>query len=182
LIKLGAIGVAGVAAGGGGSLIATHVHRPVPARYRFFSEPEAALLVEICERIIPRDDAPGATDVGVIHFIDRQLRGRLARYQEFYRRGIESFRQTSLAANGVPFEQLYADKKDAQLRLLESAKAPRAGWSDPLPQEFFRLVVEHTMQGFYGPPRHGGNRGYASYKMLGLDHPQINGRNRPPRI
>ncbi len=27
------------------------------------------------------------------------------------------------------------------------------------------------MQGFYGSPQHGGNRGYASFKMLNLEYP-----------
>jgi gluconate 2-dehydrogenase gamma chain len=37
------------------------------------------------------------------------------------------------------------------------------------------------MQGFYGSPRHGGNRDYLSYRMLGIDYPQVIGRNRPRR-
>jgi len=181
LLTLGALGAAGVATGAGGSFLLTHRHRAVPARYRFFDDHEAALLVEICERLIPRDDTPGATDAGVIHFIDRQLRGAHARHQAAYRQGLKAFHQTCLAVARAPFAELAPEKKDEFLRLLESGKAPRAGWSDPSPQEFFRLLVEHTMQGFYGPPRHGGNRGYASYKMLGLDTPQIIGRNRPAR-
>jgi gluconate 2-dehydrogenase gamma chain len=34
------------------------------------------------------------------------------------------------------------------------------------------------MQGFYGSPRHGGNRNYVSYKMLGLEYPVVMGQNR----
>ena len=34
------------------------------------------------------------------------------------------------------------------------------------------------MQGFYGSPRHGGNRNYASYRMLGLEYPPVLGQNR----
>ena len=34
---------------------------------------------------------------------------------------------------------------------------------------FFQMVVDHTMQGFYGSPKHGGNRGEASWKMLGIE-------------
>ena len=41
---------------------------------------------------------------------------------------------------------------------------------------FFDLVVAHTMQGFYGDPRHGGNRDAASWKMLGLPFPPVRGR------
>ena len=41
---------------------------------------------------------------------------------------------------------------------------------------FFDLVLAHTMQGFYGDPRHGGNREAVSWKMLALPFPPVRGR------
>ena len=41
---------------------------------------------------------------------------------------------------------------------------------------FFELVRSHTMQGYYGTPRHGGNRDAVSWRMLGLDEPPLRGR------
>jgi hypothetical protein len=32
------------------------------------------------------------------------------------------------------------------------------------------MVLEHTMQGFYGSPEHGGNLNDASWKMLDIEH------------
>jgi len=32
------------------------------------------------------------------------------------------------------------------------------------------------MQGYYGSPRHGGNRDAISWRMLGLDEPPLRGR------
>jgi gluconate 2-dehydrogenase gamma chain len=34
----------------------------------------------------------------------------------------------------------------------------------------------HTLEGYYGSPRHGGNRDAASWRMLGLDEPPLRGR------
>jgi gluconate 2-dehydrogenase gamma chain len=34
------------------------------------------------------------------------------------------------------------------------------------------------MQGFYGDPRHGGNRDRVSWKMLGVPYPPVRGRLR----
>jgi gluconate 2-dehydrogenase gamma chain len=39
-------------------------------------------------------------------------------------------------------------------------------------------VRAHTMQGFYGDPRHGGNRDRASWKMVGLSYPPIRGQEK----
>ena len=38
------------------------------------------------------------------------------------------------------------------------------------------LVLNHARQGFYGDPRHGGNRAMASWKMVGLPFPPVRGR------
>ena len=41
---------------------------------------------------------------------------------------------------------------------------------------FFEMVRNHTLEGYYGSPRHGGNRDEVSWKMLGLDDPPLLGR------
>lgn len=178
VLKIAAVGAVGAAAGAGVSAGLTHWFRSTPPPYRFFTAAEAALLIPICEQIIPRDDAPGATDAGVIHFIDRQLCGPLARHQSAYRTGLESFRNTCLQVYKKPFEQLSFDMQTAALRLIESGKTPKGLWGDLSSKDFFNLVLSHTMQGFYGSPRHGGNRDYASFRMMGLAYPNIIGQNR----
>jgi gluconate 2-dehydrogenase gamma chain len=37
-------------------------------------------------------------------------------------------------------------------------------------------VRSHTLEGYYGAPRHGGNRGAVSWRMLGLAEPPVRGR------
>lgn len=177
-LKVGLVGLAGVAVGAGSTALLGRLGRGNPSPYRFFTEAEAALLIEICEQLIPGDDTPGATEAGVIHYIDRQLCGVFKRHQATYRRGLESFHQTCLQEHGQPFPALPADKKIAALQAIEAGRGPKDLWAKPSPQAFFNLVLAHTMQGFYGSPRHGGNRGYASYRMLGLDYPPVVGRNR----
>ena len=41
---------------------------------------------------------------------------------------------------------------------------------------FFELLRRHTMESYYGSPRHGGNRDAVSWRMLGLDEPPLRGR------
>ncbi len=38
------------------------------------------------------------------------------------------------------------------------------------------MVLDHCMQGFYGSPRHGGNKDYASWRMLGVPVSPVRGR------
>lgn len=181
VLKVGLVGLAGVAVGAGSTHLLGRLGRTAPSPYRFFTDEEAALLIEICEQLIPGDDTPGATEAGAIFYIDRQLGGVFKRHRATYRQGLASFHQTCLQVHGQPFPALPAEQKIALLRAIEAGRAPKELWAQPSPQAFFNLVLAHTMQSFYGSPRHGGNRGYASYRMLGLDYPPIVGRNRPTK-
>ena len=180
-VKITAIAGTGLAVGGGLTATLSRLARQSPWKYHFFSEAEAALVIELCEQVIPRDDAIGATDAGVIHFMDRQLLGAYARHQKTYRQGLAAFAKTCQQLHGQPFTQLEGAQKIALMKSVEAGKVPAGLWQEVAPVAFFRLLVEHTMQGFYGSPRHGGNRDYLSYKMLGVDYPQVIGQNRHQR-
>ena len=177
-MKMAAAGAFGLAAGMGATAGLAHWIRTEPAPYQFFTEAEALLLIPICEQIIPADDTPGATDAGVIYYIDRQLASVFTRHQQTYRLGLESFRQTCQQVYQTPFEQLPFAKQTEALKLVESGKVPPKLWGDRWPGAFFNLVLDHTRQGFYGSPRHGGNRNYVSYRMMGLAYPNLIGQNR----
>jgi gluconate 2-dehydrogenase gamma chain len=176
-VKLGIVGLLGAAAGVGSTAAITRFGRTAAPRFRFFTEAEADLVIAICDQIIPGDDVPGATETGAIYYIDRQLCEVFVDRQPTYRRGLESFRKTCLQEYRRPFQELAGSEKILALRAIEAGEAPKELWGDPSPQEFFNVVLGHTMQSFYGSPRHGGNRDYASYRMLGLDYPPIVGRN-----
>jgi gluconate 2-dehydrogenase gamma chain len=140
--------------------------------WRFFTPDEARLVEALTEQIIPADKDAGAKDAGVVYFIDRQLVGPYARFEAAYRDGLRSLQETCRRRFDKPFEALGWDDQTKILASLESGQAPRELWMAPTSREFFNLVLEHTMQGFYGSPRHGGNRDYASFKMLGLEYPR----------
>ncbi|HTL67617.1 MAG TPA: gluconate 2-dehydrogenase subunit 3 family protein [Lacunisphaera sp.] len=180
-LKLGLTGLVGVAVGASTPGVIARLGRPALPRCIFLTADEAALLADMCEQLIPGDDTPGATDAGVVHYIDLQLSGVYRRHQSTYRRGLAAFAQTCRQQHGAAFAELPVARKLEALRALEAGRVPPELWGKPSPQAFFNLVLAHTMQGFYGSPRHGGNRGYASYRMLGLDYPPVTGRNRPPK-
>ncbi|MFB3922048.1 MAG: gluconate 2-dehydrogenase subunit 3 family protein [Terriglobia bacterium] len=144
--------------------------------WRFLTLEEARTLGAICEQIVPADKDAGATQAGVVNFIDRQLVGYLRRHQRAYREGLIGVDQSSLARHGGKFADLPAEKQLAVLTALEKGEAAGEVWKRSSAKAFFDLVVNHTMQGFYGDPRHGGNRDGVSWKMLDLPYPPIRGR------
>lgn len=158
--------------------------------YRFFTEEEALLIDALVDQIIPPDEWPGAKDAGVTRFIDKQLAGTYARFQTDYRSGLKDISLSCQKLYGVLFNELPFGKQTDFLSKMEAGKlenllnsaahgtADTGIWPDGSDRRFFRLLRDHTMQGFYGSPRHGGNLNYVSYKMIRLDYPLIIGQNR----
>ena len=143
--------------------------------WRFFTLEEGRTVAAICERLIPADQDPGATEAGVVNFIDLQLMGPYKRYRANYRQGLKGVEQASLQKFGHGFTELSPGIQDEVLKALEGGVTGEA-WKGLSSKDFFTLILGHTMQGFYGDPRHGGNRGRASWKMLGVPYPPIRGR------
>jgi hypothetical protein len=48
------------------------------------------------------------------------------------------------------------------IAVLEKGEVPSELWKKPRAQAFFEMLLSHTMEGYYGDPRHGGNRDHVS--------------------
>ncbi len=121
------------------------------AELRFFSAEEAKWLDALMALIIPTDEFPGAREAGCLEYLDLQLREGLQRFGPSYRQGLQEFQRSQPG-----FLELTPEEQNAVLTKLEGSS-------------FFEMVVDHTMQGFYGSPVHGGNRDEASWKMMGIE-------------
>lgn len=146
--------------------------------WRFFTVDEARTLAAMCDQIIPPDQDPGAAWAGVVNYVDRQLCGPLQRLKETYRTGIAAVEASSRRLHSKSFADLDAAQQIDFLHRMEAGQTPGEVWKKIPAADFFGLVIDHTMQGFYGDPRHGGNRDGVSWKMLGLPYPPIRGRQR----
>jgi gluconate 2-dehydrogenase gamma chain len=146
---------------------------------RFFSAAEARVVTAACERIFPRDtNGPGATDAGVVVYIDRQLAGPYGRDKYRYTKppfgpstpehgyqGADDPR--ALYRNGVrqlgAFDALPVAEQIAALRAVE--KTP-----------FFTLLRAHTLEGMFCDPVHGGNEKLSGWKLVGFPGPLMDYR------
>jgi gluconate 2-dehydrogenase gamma chain len=126
---------------------------------------EARTLDAICDQLIPADQDPGAAGTGAVVFIDRQLMGPYRRCRSAYREGLARAAALSREMFGKPLDELAGEQRLAVVTRLEKEARP-----------FFEMVLAHTMQGFYGSPRHGGNRDYASWRMLHVPASPVRGR------
>jgi gluconate 2-dehydrogenase gamma chain len=112
----------------------------------------------------------------VVDFIDRQLATRQKKALPAWRAGIRGLEAAARRHHGRGFSELPFEAQTALLRDIEKGVAEAADWTGVEPKAFFRMLRDHTMMGFYGDPRHGGNRERVAWKMLGLQDPPVRGR------
>jgi gluconate 2-dehydrogenase gamma chain len=171
-----------LAATGAASAVAVSCGGGARRAWGYLLEDEAGALIAILERIIPTDQDAGATGAGVVGYIDRQLNGPYRRFRKIYRQGLAAVDRASAGRFSRRFMDLPPGQADQILRAFEAGQIAPAIWDPAQARRFFGLVAAHAMQGFYGDPRHGGNAGAVSWKMLGVPPIPIRGRWNPKRM
>jgi gluconate 2-dehydrogenase gamma chain len=149
----------------GGAVLAVGCTAGKQGSWDFLSDTESRTLAAICDQIVPADDFSSASQAGVLIYIDRQLARHYRRHRNTYRDGLAQADAMSRQRFGQPLEALTATQ---QVQLLSAIEKENAA--------FFNLVRSHTFEGYYGAPRHGGNRDAVSWRMLGMDEPPLRGR------
>lgn len=118
---------------------------------------EARDFAAMAARIIPTTDTPGATEAGVIHFFDNAFAGDMSGDLSTARAGLADF-NAALADSGHAgrFDELVEDAQDNFLRSQESG-------------DFFRLVREMTIFGFFAMSSYGGNKDHVGWDLIGFE-------------
>ena len=146
------------------------------SRWRTLTEEEAKTLAAACDRIVPPDQDPGAAQAGAVEFIDRQLATRRKRDLPFWRAGIRGLDATARRRHRSAFAELPLETQTALLQEVEQGAGEPSDWGEVHPADFFGRLRDFTMMGFYGNPRHGGNKDRVSWTMLGVPDPPVRGR------
>lgn len=132
---------------------------------RVFNPAQAAVVTAIAVQLVPADENPGAKEAGVLSYIDGVLAGKFGKfYKDRYEHGLRMVDEVSRKQFDRDFIALESNQQISILKALESGDT---GGDDG--RNFFSLILRHTMEGYYGDPEHGGNRGNASWKMIGFE-------------
>lgn len=146
---------------------------------RFFTAAEAKVVQAAAERIFPSDaSGPGATEAGVVIYIDRQLAGPYGRDKHRYTKPpfVESVPEHGYQGKETPaeiyragirglgdFAALKPAEQDEKLRAIQTSN-------------FFRLLRQHTIEGMFSDPMHGGNANMIGWQLVGYPGPVMNYR------
>lgn len=153
----------------------------------FFSRYEDFVVLEqATERILPKDDnGPGAIELGVPYFIDKQMAGSWGINGSDYRQGpfltndppvdqtslnrgqviitgIRKMNDESRKRFDVTFDKAEEEQQIEVLQDFECSKVKLRGVNAG---SMFQLLRELTMEGAYSDPLYGGNRNMAGWEM-----------------
>ena len=121
---------------------------------------DADVLDALASRIIPSvDGRPGAHEAGVVFFIDKALATFNSGQKKMYADGVQDLNRRAARKwkGSASFARLTPAQQDELLREIE--KTP-----------FFQAARFDTIVGTFALPTWGGNRDYAGWHMLGLEH------------
>jgi gluconate 2-dehydrogenase gamma chain len=125
----------------------THVQlKPAAYSPQFFTANEYATVERLAEMIIPSDGAPGAHEAGVSEFIDFMVSSDPG-IQYRFRYGLTWLDAHSERLAGKPFRELSDEQQNEALRPLAYHEHGRPGEEEG--RDFFKLMREYTVMGFY---------------------------------
>lgn len=124
------------------------------------SSAEAREVIAIAARILPTTDTPGATEAGVVFFIDKALGTFRAEGADDWRGMLADFQEG--VPDAFPGAQLLSDldetDQDEYLKSVEETP-------------FFQDMRFLTIAGVFGMAMYGGNRDGIGWKLVGMDGP-----------
>jgi gluconate 2-dehydrogenase gamma chain len=139
-------------------------NKVLTSSHQTFTDSEFEVLSAVVERIIPKDQDPGAIEAGVPVYIDRMLVSpELHETKEILTGGITALAKRAEVAFKKPFPEIEPAQQD---QLLDEFRKQPEGSAR---QRFFDMLIVMTLEGFLGDPAYGGNKDRAGWTLVGFD-------------
>jgi gluconate 2-dehydrogenase gamma chain len=127
--------------------------------FKVLEAAEATEFEAIAAQIIPSDQTPGATEAGVIYFMDTVLADMQSAALEPLRNGLAGLHSDIWASHHAKtFADLSDDQQIEVLKGIENTK-------------FFGTLRFLTVAGMFSNPSYGGNRDEIGWKLIGFEAP-----------
>jgi gluconate 2-dehydrogenase gamma chain len=158
----------------------------------FFNETQLAQLNRLMDRLLPEDPArqmPGAVRAGAAEFISLLLNKTGATYYEIpdwraqYPKWLDALEQWSQGVHGTSLADLDDAKVDTLISALEQGTLTGSSLAAPQQPAVFKTIWRHMLQGCFGDPRWGGNKGKIMWRAIGyLQTPETAGQIENDRL
>lgn len=136
---------------------------PRPVVHKTLSDEEFAIMSAAVERVLPKDEDPGAIDAGVPNYVDAMLANtEMAKSRADFVPGLHALNRRCKRMFQTDFVQATDAQRDEVLTVFKNSpdKSGEARWYD--------LLLALTLEGYLGDPSYGGNRNRAGWALVGF--------------
>ncbi len=143
---------------------------PLTTSHLTFTAEEFAVVAAAAERVLPRDEDPGAKDANVPLYIDRMLQSPdLRQMRDDFLAGTAALDRRCKRVHKTGFATATAAQQDEILKLFKESR------SDSGEAKYYETLVVLTLEGFLGDPSYGGNKDRVGWALVGF------GTSEPPQ-
>lgn len=138
---------------------------PPTTSHQTFTNAQFAVLMAAVDRLLPRDEDPGALDANVPEYIDHALQAQqLRKMKDDFSGGLNALDRRCERMHQVGFAKATPAQQDDVLAVAFK-EAPESSGE----YKWYDLLVTLTMEGFLGDPSYGGNKNKVGWKLMGFD-------------
>jgi gluconate 2-dehydrogenase gamma chain len=143
---------------------------------------EMETLICLLGRLLPSDSSiGGAVEARAYLYIDRALAGPYAKHLHSYHSGLAAITALALKARAPHVRALPPEELDDILTRLEKGEVMEQltdGSNIPIildsgGKSFFRVLLQHTLEGTFGDPLYGGNYKFLGWQLIGYRGVQL---------
>jgi gluconate 2-dehydrogenase gamma chain len=136
-----------------------------------FTPDQMRLIEAVVNRLIPSDElGPGAGEAGVPVYFERSFAGHLSGERSVFSEGLATIEAAARARHNPAFAQLSPARQDEFLTAMEKNEV--SGFR-PDSRTFFNRIRQLTLEGMFGDPWYGGNRGFAGWDLIRYPGPRM---------
>lgn len=133
------------------------------SNHKTFTNDEWATLSAAVDRVLPKDEDPGALEAGVPEYIDRMLQTpQMEQMRKNFVPGVAALERRAQKMFKTSFWKATAAQQDELLTIFKNSpeNTGEARW--------YEMLVVLTLEGFLGDPSYGGNQGEVGWKLVGF--------------
>lgn len=144
---------------------APKVAEPLTTSHKTFTNEQWLVLSAAVDRILPKDEDPGALDANVPEYIDNALQAQqLKKMKIDFVGGLNALDRRCERMYKVGFAKATPEQQDDVLTVAFKNAPETSGEF-----KWFDILIALTMEGFLGDPSYGGNKNKAGWRTMGFD-------------
>lgn len=132
-------------------------------KHRSLTNKEYAIMAAAVERLIPKDEDPGALEADVPEYIDRMLQSpQLKQMRDQLVPGFGALDRRAQRLFQTDFVSAKPEQRDQVLTAFKNSGEKTGEY------KFYEFLMVLTLEGYLGDPSYGGNKGEAGWKLVGF--------------